>query len=239
MRRLLLVVTLVPAVSCGGSASPSRPTPTTILRPGSLTLSGTISETAPTASTPITAATVTFVEGPNIGSTTTDANGRFQLSGLRPGPLTFRIRAANYVEHLQFLELTADQAIGIELDPVFQAVTTSTTESISGGGDSCPGYWDVYPDSKACTADFLFNVHNAGTLSAEITPIEVDTSFTMELFASIDGRAVGSGTSVDAARTIAVRGHTQYLIRVRKFSDGGGSPPAGVGSFVLTVTRPN
>jgi hypothetical protein len=239
MRRLLLLVALSSAVSCGGRSAPAAATATTAVVPGSLTLSGNVVETAPTSSIAIAGASVTLVEGPNIGSTTTDATGRFQLSGLRPGGITVRIRSANHVDELRFIEITADKAIEVQLNPVYEMVTTTSVEAISGGGDACPGYWDYFSDSLSCAADYVFNVHYNGSLRAEAIPDDPDTEFAMELYNSVDGRLSRTGTPLVSARPVDVQGHTQYVIRVRKFSNGGGPPPAGLASFKLTVTRPS
>jgi hypothetical protein len=204
-----------------------------------LTLSGSVFETAPTSASPIAGATIALVEGPNIGSATTDAGGRFHLSALRPGGITVRVRAANYVDDLRFVEITGDRTIEIQLDPVYEMLTTTSAETIGGGGASCPGYWDYYPQDLACTAEYVFNIHHNGTLRAEVVPDDPDTEFTMELGVSVGGHIAGAATPLASTRPVDVRGHTQYVIRVRKFSLGGGSPPARVASFKLIVTRPS
>jgi Carboxypeptidase regulatory-like domain len=236
MRRLLFVVASLSAVSCGGGATPTGPAPAT---PGSFTLSGAVSETAPTASTPIGGAAVALLEGPNVGSTTTDATGRFRLSALRPGTITVRIRATDHVDNLQVVEITGDKSLEIQLDPVFRMVTTTSIESISGGGNDCPGYWDTYPENPACAVDFALNVHHGGSLRAEAATADPEIAFSMELHVSVDGRIAGAGTPLDSSSVVDVRGHTQYVIRVRKFSSSGASPPPGVASFTFTVTRPS
>jgi hypothetical protein len=237
-RRLLVVATLA-AFSCGGSASPTGPAPATQAAPGSFALSGIVSESAPTASTPVGAAIVTLVGGPNTGSTTTDAGGRFRLSGLRPGAITVRIQAADHVDDVQFIEIAGDKNIDVQMDPVFRIVTTTSVESISGGGASCPGYWDSSAADEACSADFTINVHHAGTLRAEAVTTDPEIAFSMNLFVPVGGRIVGAGTPLDASHPVEVRGHTQYVIHVRKFSSTGAPPPAGTASFTLTVARPS
>jgi hypothetical protein len=204
-----------------------------------LTLSGTVFETAPTSSTPIVDATVTLIEGPNTGAATTDPAGRFQLAGLRPGGVTVRVRAANRVDEVRFIEITANTTLAVQLDPVYEMVTTTSADAISGGGDDCPGYWDYYFDSLSCTADYVFNIHNTGTLRAEVIPDDPDTDFAMNLLVSVDGRTAGPGTPLVSARPVDVRGHTQYVIRLRKFSSSGASPPSRTASFKLTVIRPS
>lgn len=245
MRQTLLVVlALVSSVSCGdgGSASPSIPTPvgsTPIPPSGTLTLAGTVTETAPTASTRIAGATITVVEGPNAGrSATSDANGTFQLATLQSGTFTIRVRAADYVERSQSVTLTADQTVTIELDPVFEIVTTTTNASLSGG-DACGGYWDddIGPDS--CRVHHVVNMHHDGTLTAELTWTDPTAVPSMRVYRSSNGQPFGQGFGDGQKFSLNLFAHQQYVVEVRRFNEGGGSPPAGISAFSLTVTHPN
>jgi hypothetical protein len=253
MRHSALVVALLAAVSCGddGGGSLSSPTPTPPRQ--TITLSGTVTETPPTAaSTRIAGATVTAVAGLDAEgvSVTADASGMFQFAKLVPGNYTIRTRAANYLERSQPLALTGNQTLTIQLDPVFQNVTTSF-RAVIAGDPSCPGYWDfpacVIPRTTAgetCAAGYLFNVHHEGTLEVALTWADSRFGLAPDLCGSDEGRPNGRAIRprLDGSGHVVgydVSAHTQYVVLVRSLSNGGGSPPGGTTEFTLTVTRPN
>ena len=238
--RLPLVLGLVAlaSVSCGGDGpSPVRPTPTP--QTGTLTLSGTVSETAPTASARIAGAKITIMDGPNVGrSTTSDASGVFQLTGLQAGDFSVWTQAANYVEHLQRFAFTSDQAVTFGLDPVFQMVATTENGSINGGGAACHGVYDdpILQDSP-CKARYSFNVHHDGMLTAEVISSDPETTFLLHLVRVVDGKVIGP--AVQLWQPTAVSAHTQYIVQVTKFGLYEDAPPEKVTPFSLTVRRPN
>jgi Carboxypeptidase regulatory-like domain len=257
MRPVLFAVAVLSTLSCGdGGGVPSSPTPQPDPQPPpqTWTLSGTISETAPTASTRIANATVTIVSGPDDGrSVRSDANGAFQVTRLKPAQFTVRTQAANYVDGSHFVTLDRDQTIAIGLDPVFQMVTTTKDDSVSGG-DTCPGYWDYWSSphtdagranaAAACEVNYVFDVHHDGTLSTVLSWSNRETDLSTELYRSDQGQPTGQGIRPrgDGSRqpvSYDVHAHKQYVVRVRSLSPGGGSPPAGTTTFRLTVTRPN
>lgn len=246
-----LVVAWMSAQSCG-HGSPTAPTPSAAPPPSppaqTVTLSGTVSETAPTESTHIAGARVTVFDSPDIGrSAITDANGAFQITGLIPGTLALSVQAGGFVEGKQAVTLTENQVVAVQLDPVFQIVTTDRSDSISG--DTCPGYWDyatvqATPTSAShpCRVDYVLNVHHRGTFTAEVTWTDGDTVPSIELYRSSGGQASGAGIRLAGDSTHVSGGldaHTQYVVRVSKFSNGGGPPAAGISPFTLRLTHPN
>ena len=235
---LMLEVGSMSAVACSDSKLPAGATPATP-SPGPLTLSGTVFETAPTSSTPIANATVKLIEGASIGSATTDAGGAFHLAGIRSGGITVRVQAPNYADDVRFIEMTGDSTVAFQLDPVLQVVTTRSVESLGADGEFCPGYWDEPADSEVCAANYTFNVHHSGTLRAEAVGGEPNVAFLVTLHVSVDGRGLGSGIPLEASTEAPVVAHTRYVVRVRKFSSGGGPPPPAPATFTLTVTRPS
>jgi hypothetical protein len=251
MRAVLLVVALISAVACGddsgGAPSPASPTAPTPAPPAQTwTLSGTVTETAPTASTRIAGATITAVAGLDADgpSVTTDANGVFQLAALAAGSYTIRARAANYVETSQPLTLAGDQTLTIPLDPVLQMVTTTKRDVITGD-PSCPGYWDYnrsgLPRTSAsaqCVVDYLIDVHHGGTVRADLTWADPRFGLITELYFSERGQPSGQSIT-PGGDGFDVHAHAQYIVRVRGLSNGGGPPPAGTTEFTLTVTHPN
>lgn len=246
MRHVLLVVALLSTVGCGDGArrSPGSPTPTPTAtptptpQPQTFSFSGTVSETAPTTSTRIAGARVRIIDGPNAGQTAmTDANGAFQLA-LQPGAFWIDTGAAGYVELSQFITLNGDHKVAIGLDPVFQMVTTTRNETLSGGGNQCPGYWDDFPAPDPCKVEYLLDVHHSGKLTTALTSTDKDTALHVELFRSADGSPTGAGI-LRGQDSATLDAHKRYVLQVRKFDTGGGSPPVGTTSFTLTFTRPN
>jgi hypothetical protein len=122
---------------------------------------------------------------------------------------------------------------------VFQIVTTTKNESLSGGGAACPGYWDVPLGASPCSVGYLINVHHAGTLTAELTLTDRANYLEVDLFHSVNGRPSGRAISLEPRAGANLDGHTQYVIQVSKFALGGGPPPVGITSFTLTLTSPN
>jgi hypothetical protein len=210
-----------------------------------VTLSGTVRETAPTQSTPIAGATVTIITGPFVGkSATTDANGGFQLT-LSPGDVNLVVRAANYGEQYESVAVGENRATVIfELDPVAQTLTSTLNGTINNASETCPGYWDGFLPSDPCKADYVINVHHEGTLTWELTSFDPDTALPfVQLYRANNGQpsssiAVGANTPGQPI-SATVEAHSQYVLRVRIFSDGGGPPPAVVTSHSLTVKHPS
>ena len=248
MREAVLVVAAIAAVSCGDDgggvpvgASPTAPKQT-------FTLSGTVAETSPTATTRVAGAQLIAIAGLDATgpSTTSDANGIFHFS-LAPGSYTIRAHAATHAESSQPVTLMENQTVSVQLDPVFEMVTATRQDAFTANG-SCPGYWD-YANSKLprtnaagpCQIDYVFNVHHDGTLTAGMVWVGPDIALTAELYRGIAEAAEGSPLEASdaAGGSYAVSAHTQYVLRVRRFSNGGGPPPAAFTQFTLTVTHPS
>ena len=248
MRKVVFVSVLIWTVSCGGTQSPvlPAPTPTPTSEPQTLTLSGSVSETVPTASTRVAGATITILDGPNAGkSATSDANGVFHLEMLRPGGFAIEAQAADYVAKEHFVTLTANQTVAIALDPVLEMVTTTVNDAIGGVDDTCLGYWDYLRSATyPCSARYVLQVHHTGTLTARLTWPDRGSVPLMEVYrwsrGQASGRAIrsGGGGSSGEIRT-RLDGHAEYVIFVSKVSSSGAAPPAKTTPFSLTFTRPN
>ena len=252
------VCLLVSALAaCGGSSPGPAPTPTPSgPTPGPVAqtwmLSGTVSETAPTESTRIAGATVLAVAGLDAAgpTATTDSNGVFRFARLAPGHYTIRASAANYVERSEPLSVEENLTLTVQLDPVFQTVTTSKRDMVFGH-PSCEGYWDAptceiprTPGGEPCAVPYVLNVHHDGTLQVDLAWTDRRFGLGAELCGSNGGQPAGQAATalLDSSGHVAgyhVSAHTQYVVLVRSFSDGGGPPPAGSTEFALTVTGPN
>jgi hypothetical protein len=123
-----------------------------------------------------------------------------------------------------------------------EMVTTTQNLAISGGGNMCPGYWDYGELPDVCKVDYVFKTHYGGTLTAEVTWTDRDTVPFMELYRSSDGVPLGQpiqSTADTPTLRAELSARAEYMIRVQKFAQSGGSPPVGSTTFRLTVTRPN
>jgi hypothetical protein len=249
MRKVVFVSVLIWTVSCGGAQSPVLPTPTPTLtpdpQPQTLTLSGNVSETAPTTSTRVSGATITILDGPDAGkSATSDRNGVFHLEMLRPGGFAIETQAADYVAKEQFVTVTANQTVTIELDPVFEMVTTTANDSIGPVDDSCLGYWDYLRSAThACEASYVLPVHHTGTLTARLTWPDRGSEPLMEVYrrsrGQVTGPAIQSGGAGSSGQIrTRLNGHAEYVIFVSTVSSSGAAAPATT-PFSLTFTRPN
>jgi hypothetical protein len=104
---------LVSLVSCGGgSESPTSPTsnPTPTPQAQTFTLSGRVTETAPTQTTVVVGATVSVVDGANAGkSAVSDSTGNYSIAGLQRGGFTVNATAEGYAGTSTGVDLTANR----------------------------------------------------------------------------------------------------------------------------------
>jgi hypothetical protein len=237
MRRLVIILALISAVSCADSGeSPAGPTHTP--RGETVTLSGIVSETVPTESTVIAGATITAVAGLDADSisTTSDAGGLFQFTDLAPGNYTIRAQAKNYTESSQPLTLTRSQALAVRLDPVLQMVTTTREDAITAQG-SCADPWDP---GEPCLVNYVFNVHHEGTLAAELVWTDDEVGFFTRLYRSEGGRPSNQPIDLSGGDGLSrfvydVSARTQYVIQVNAFT----GMASRVTPYTVTLTHPN
>lgn len=84
----------------------------------SFTLSGIVTETAPTTTTVLAGARLTFVDGENLGKTgTTGADGRYQITGVVNGGYTVRAELAGYTTVLLPVGINGNTTLDVRLAP--------------------------------------------------------------------------------------------------------------------------
>jgi len=245
MHRFLALVAFVApvlATACTESGSPSNPSPANVM------LTGTVTETAPTDATRIAGATVTLISGSDAGrSATTDQNGVFSMA-VAPGQPTLRIQAENYLERSLPVSVPQNQPLGIQLDPVFQIVTTTKRNERIVSSD-CPDWWSsIFPPRGIegnCMAGYVINVHHPGTFSVELTWRDRNRSPVIAFYRSSQGLPSGAPLLSEPPydyfvdrKSAEVSARTQYVLIVSVYDPGGGPSPAGVTSFDLTLTHP-
>jgi len=133
-RRVVLLAVLASAWACSDrKATPTSPTLSSA--PAStFSLDGRVTSTETSA--PVTGATVSIVDGPNAGtSTTTDVSGRFSFAALQPSGFTVEVSADNYISHSQGVTLTSNRTLNFLLrpKPAFITLTGHVTDAASGG----------------------------------------------------------------------------------------------------------
>ena len=234
-RRVLLPGALCLFVACGGGSdggSPAGPSPSPTPTPSTFALRGSVSEAPPTEATAIAGATVEIVDGPDAGKTqTTDGSGAFTFTGLRQAGFTVRARAANFEERSVGVTLTSDLTRSFQLKPVFRVITSSRTDTVSGGDEPCPDGFD------ACKT-FSLSIHHDGELSASCTWSDRDTWIWLELYDITTGERIARSSSsrVNGLRqriSTRVTGGRRYFIAFR-YALG-----ARTTTFTSTVSRPS
>lgn len=143
MKRCLIGLALAFTLACGSNSSTTAPSPATV------TLSGTVRDSA--GSTAIANATATIADGSNAGrSAVSDATGSFSLSGLTPGGFTVRVTATSYTALSQGVTLTTSGSAAFLLvrlpAPNLLADGTQSRPSLNGDG----------------SLSYVFDAHNLG-----------------------------------------------------------------------------
>lgn len=231
----LVVVSLVAGGCGGGNGSPTNPTPPNnpIPQPPAQTfsLSGTITESAPTSTIGIGGAVLTIQGGPQNGHTTAaDSTGNFTFSGLSSGTFTLRGGAAGYDPNTRSVTLSANQTgITLQLTPTFQMITSTRSDSISGGDTPCV-------TSTPCKA-FSLDIHHSGLVTSRLSWTDGDTWLWLGIYRADGTRLVEASQSrVDGLFqevSTNVQGGQRYLLVIRYVLG------ARVTNFNLTATRPN
>lgn len=111
-------------VACGrGNSTTTSPTPT------AWSLTGQVTDS--TTSTPIPGATVSIVDGPNAGkSTTTDTSGSYSFTGLQQSGFTVNVSADGYFSSSKGVTLTSNQTVSFHLT---RAVTFTVSGTVTDG----------------------------------------------------------------------------------------------------------
>jgi len=124
MRLIVIALALIMFVGCSGSSGPMSPSAT-----GNLTLSGTVTG----AGTPVSGATVLILDGANANrSTTSNAAGQFQITGLQSGGFTISVSAVDYATSTQPISLTGNAVVSVALVKLPRAVLENVPETLQG-----------------------------------------------------------------------------------------------------------
>jgi CarboxypepD_reg-like domain len=152
-----LAVVLLAATACSDNRTTTSPSPTqtpttTFSLTGAVTGGNVFTGTTPTA---ILGATVSVIDGPNAGkSTTTDASGKYTFTGLQQSGFTVNVSAVDYVSQSRPVTLTSNQTLNFVLTQppativLTGRVTDATTSApIAGAVVSINGRYRATTDS--------------------------------------------------------------------------------------------
>src|SRR5262245_36091295 len=113
---VVLLLTLAWTWACSGSKSTATSPSPMPSPPTTFSLTGKIRDSYTLAA--ISGATVSIVDGPNAGkSTTTDTSGTYSLTGLQQSGFTVNLSAANYISQSLGVMLTSNQTLNSSLRP--------------------------------------------------------------------------------------------------------------------------
>lgn len=136
------------------------PTPTPTPTPSApvFTVSGTIFETAPTASTRVPDAEVQLTGGVATGSI---SNGTFTIPNVPAGTYTLRIAKAAYETHTRSVTVSGADVTGIQVNlmPVWRLVSQEFSGELHSESSPCPG------TTRACDR-YRISSHHGGDVRA-------------------------------------------------------------------------
>jgi hypothetical protein len=147
----IAVVSALMLSACDKTESPGptsvapTPTPTPTPTPSgpTFTVSGTVSETAPTTSTRVPEAEVQLSGGVATG---TAADGTFTIPNVANGTYTLRVAKASFETTTQTVTVSGANVSGVNVNllPVFRWVDQEHYHQL-GSSNSCPGLTDGRP----------------------------------------------------------------------------------------------
>jgi hypothetical protein len=189
MRRACLILAAFSVLifaACDSNDSPA-PTPVTMPNPTpaptpapsgpTFTVSGTISETAPTTSTRVGSAEVQLSGGVAIGSS---ADGTFTIPNVANGTYTLRVAKAAYETTTQTVTVSGANVSGLQVSllPVFRWVDEEHYHQLGPGSPpSCPGLTDGRPCRSYPVAS-----HHSGDVRAFAAWNSTAADFDMEFW---------------------------------------------------------
>jgi hypothetical protein len=156
-------------IGCGSSGDSTPTTPTTPATPAPTTfsLTGRVTESAPSAFVAVSGATLSVADGPNAGRTaTTNNNGDYQFTGLQGGGFTVSVTAPGYQATSAGINLTGNLTRSFSLDPTgprtaFGPGQHRVGTSIAAGryfsdpGSGC--YWERQSGFSGTLSDVIAN----------------------------------------------------------------------------------
>jgi hypothetical protein len=225
MKRSIIDAAIVCASACGSSAPPTpQPTPPA---PSTFTLSGTVTEAAPTANVRLAVARVEVIDTAQAGTfAITDGSGTFSIPNLS-GQLNVRVTAPGYVETTVGRNMTQNQTLTAGLMPVYKPLNEEYNGPLSGGDSTCSD--GIF--TKPCKI-IQIPIHNSGILDAAIGwagSADLDLTLFRGGTVIVAARGVGSIEKISTN----VQSNTLHELRITYYSG------ASIATYNLKVAHPN
>ena len=190
--------------NCSRDVSPTAPTTDpgviTVPTPGdvSVTLKGRVTEAAPTTVMGIGGSTVTVSDGTTSWSSARTfggaAQGRYTISGLRPGRYDAIVSADKYVSATRTITIAADTTTDFPLLPVPETMSHTFEYQINDGDGTCSDG----TQSRPCRITAI-PIHNAGPLDATLSwKAAAPIKLAVTLFQNGQPTPLARSTAVDA-----------------------------------------
>ena len=173
MRRHLGLLLMLFTGGCDNAQSPSQPTAALPVPPLEFRLSGSVRDTA---ATPLAAARVEVIAGPNAGTaTTTDERGRFRMPDSFTGVITVRASKDGYASETTIIP----SARVLERLPAGEAPNWNMTFDLAplGGSVDLAGVYTLTLTADRACSNNLPEAARARTYTATINPGSRSTSF--------------------------------------------------------------
>lgn len=237
VRVLPLAIALIAVVGCNKTtpAGPSQTTTTTTTVPQApqtqtWTLSGTVTETAPTASTRLSGAVVRLIDGPNAGAqVVTGADGSFIFTGLTQADFNVTATLDGYQSATVGVSLTANRTITLRLNPNPETITQTFTGQISGGDPPCSDGLFTKPCKR-----INLPVHNSGTIDGQLEWTGGCNDLDLSLWSIGGSRPIASSDGVTGREHVSANvSGGGYEFRITYY-DG-----CTIANYTLIVQRPN
>jgi archaellum component FlaG (FlaF/FlaG flagellin family) len=222
-------ITLALAYSdSAGSKTASRSTDVPTVK-SSFTLSGSVTESAPTTSTRLLNARVEIIDGPFVGKfAITDGAGNFSIPDVS-GQMNVRTTLAGYEADARGFDMSQDRSASIALRPTPKTITEEFNGTISGGDSgTCSDTVFVKPCKLITIA-----VHNGGALSATLSWTGGSADLDLSLWNGSSAIATSLGVNSTERISSNVNAGGTYVFHVTYY---GGS---NIVNYNLKVTRPN
>jgi hypothetical protein len=185
LRSVGICLALALALSaCGDSDSPTAPSPNPTPAPGAstFTITGTVSQTAPTTHRRLEGAQVMLSTGT---SATTNAQGVFTLSGVAPGSYLLTVSLADHdAQTIPVAVAGANLSVTVNLSPAARTIESGFDARIEPDDPGCHG------SSRACDR-YETGAHHSGTIEATLMWTSSDADLDIQV--RCDGEVVATG----------------------------------------------
>ena len=210
----------------------------TVPAPGevSVTLKGRVTEAAPTTVMGVGGSTVTLSDGTTSWSSARTfggaAQGRYAISGLRPGQYEASVSADKFVGVTRTITIAADTTTDFPLLPVPETMTHTFEYQISDGDGTCSDGTQLKP----CRI-VAIPIHNPGLLDAALSwKADAPVKLTVTLFQNGQPAPLARATAADDASQrlrMTLPGGAVYELRITYMSG------VGTASYAMRVIHQN